>query len=33
MDAETNEFVIKDVLVATDAGKQTAALEDLEKGP
>ena len=33
IDVEKNEVVMKDVLVATDAGKQTVALQDLEKAP
>jgi hypothetical protein len=32
IDAEKNEVVMKDVLVATDAGNQTAPLQDLENG-
>jgi hypothetical protein len=32
IDAEKNEVVLEDVLDATDAGKQTVALQELEKG-
>jgi hypothetical protein len=32
IDAEKNEVVLEDVLDATDAGTQTVALQELEKG-